>query len=166
MSPHSTYYFENTWTPSPYTCISDICGPPCTWSTIVEIQRSQGLGSGVILKWLAGLDSLQARVCMRGPNTTWQASDLARNENYILRKLCIYNVLPYSTTSNTAWLSSQHVCACRRVNSPFHHVMTWHHVTMLCNTNIVGFGLLFLITSGQKSHSPHLVPFGYAKLHL
>lgn len=161
MSPHSTYYFENTWTPSPYTCISDICGPPCTWSTIVEIQRSQGLGSGVtmILKWLAGLDSLQARVCMRGPNTTWQASDLARNENYV--SITSYLIAQRQTLLD--WVRNTYV---RADVSTHHFIMSWRDVTMLCNINIVGFGLLFLITSGQKSHSPHLVPFGYARLHL
>ena len=45
--------------PGPY--ISEMYGPPCMLSTIAEIQKSQGLGSGY--EWLAGLVS---RVCMAG----------------------------------------------------------------------------------------------------
>ena len=45
----------NIWIPGPY----NIMDPPCILSTIAEIQKGQGLGSGY--EWLAGLVS---RVCI------------------------------------------------------------------------------------------------------
>ena len=47
----------NIWIPGPY----NIMDPPCILSTIAEIQKGEGLGSGY--EWLAGLVS---RVCIAG----------------------------------------------------------------------------------------------------
>ena len=58
----------NIWIPGPY----NIMDPPCILSTIAEIQKGQGLGSGC--EWLAGLVSrvyiaeLVFRVCKGGLN--------------------------------------------------------------------------------------------------
>ena len=83
LSPLPLHIFRNIWTPGPY--ISEIYGPPCMLSTIAEIQKGQGLGSGY--EWLAGLVSrvcmvgLVFRVCMGsvyfgGPNITWHPQQL------------------------------------------------------------------------------------------
>ena len=101
-------YCQDKFGTPPYISEIILYGPPCMLSTIAEIQKGQGLGSGY--KWFAGLVSrvcmagLVFRVCMgvwiiplKGPNIMYTSVPLRRlglpeqAKGWLFRGLC----LPY-----------------------------------------------------------------------